>query len=139
MIYFSPNVALIMDSPPSPHMHLGVEDDRPSVVGSAVASWACGKEDAQLHKLVGEEGAEITDSEVGIKEHQDDDNTGCRGDKELGGGGTSSAGANDSDHERNGIDYYDLHSLLAKISHAICHDLRYSATGMFWDWLQRRG
>ena len=62
-------------------MHLGVEYDRPSVAGSAATPWTCGKEDTQLHKLVEEEGAEITDSEIGIKEHQDDDNTGYRGDR----------------------------------------------------------
>ena len=111
-------------------MHLGVEYDRPSVAGPAATPWTCGKEDTQLHELIEEEGVEITDSEIGIKKRQDDDNTGCRGDRERE-GGTSSAGDSDRDHDRDGTDYYDLRSLLAKISLAICHDLRYSATGMF--------
>ena len=44
-----------------------------------------------------------------------------------------------------GINYYDLHSLLAKIELRICPDLRSSATRVFWDYathifgLSRRG
>lgn len=134
-MYLSPNVRLIIHSPPSLRTFLGVEEGSPSVAWSAATSWASEKEeeedeteDVQLHELV-EEGVELTDDEIGIKEHQDDENAGCRGARELG-GGTSSAGDGDGDN----INYYDLRSLLAKIWFTICPDFRYRATGIFWDY-----
>jgi len=106
-------------------MCLGLEDGSCSVAGSAAACSAFEKEeeeDVQLHKLV-EEGAELTDDEIGTKEHQDDDD----------------------DDDRDRINYYDLRSLLAKIELGICPNFRSSATRVFWDYtthlfgLSRRG
>ena len=140
----------MVHSPPPPRLCLGAEECSPSVAGPMAASWAFETEEVedeaehvQLYELVEAEGAELTDGKIGIKEHQDDNNAGCKGDREPGEGGTSSAG--NSDYGRDGDDYHDLRSLLAKISLAICYDLRYSATGMFWDYttlifgLSRRG
>jgi len=109
-------------------MCLDVEDGSCSVAGSADACSAFKKEEeehVQLHELV-EEGAEI-----GMKEHEDNDDAGCGGGREQG-VRTSSAG--DGDRDRDGINYYDLRSLLAKIELRICPDFRSSATRVFWDY-----
>ena len=118
-----------------------MEDGSPSVAGSADACSAFKKEeeDVELHELV-EEGAELTEDEIGTRERQDDDDAGCGGGREQGGG---TSGADDGDHDR--INYYDLRSLLAKIELGICPNFRSSATRVFWDYtmhifgLSRRG
>lgn len=130
-----------------------MEDGSPPAGGSAAASCAFETEEGDdaeeflFHKLIEEASADLADERIGIEEHQVDNNAGCRGDRELG-GGTSSASGSDHDRDHDDTDYYDLRSLLEKISLAsesICHDLRYSATGMFWDYtthifgLSRRG
>ena len=63
MMYFSPNVQLIMHSPTPPRICLGVEGGSPSVAGSAGACSASAfekEEEAgvELHELV-EECAEL--------------------------------------------------------------------------------
>ena len=129
-------------------MRIGVEDGGPSVARSAAAFWAFEKEekedeaeDVPFHKQV-EGGPELTDDEIGIKEHQDDDSAGRGGARGLGGGRRRSS-TGDGDGDRDGIS--DLRSSWAKISLAISPDFRYSATDMFWDYatfifgLSRRG
>lgn len=115
-----------------------MEDGSPPAGGFGAASCAFeteegdGAEEFLFHKLIDEASADLADEGIGIEEHQVENSAGCRGDRELG-GGTSSAGCSDHDRDHDGTDYYDLRSLL-KISLAICHDLRYSATDMFWDY-----
>jgi len=139
MVYFSPNVQLIMHSPPSLHTRLGVEGGSSSVAGSATAPWASDEEeeaeeavDVPLHKLV-EEGAGLTDDETGIKEHQDDDNAGRGGGKELRGGrGRSSTGDGDLDDGFN-----DLRLMLENISLKVHLDSTYITPGVFWNYATR--
>jgi len=136
MVYFSPNVQLIIHSPPPLRTCLGVEEGSPSVAGSAAASWASKKDEEEdeaevpLHKLVEEEGAELTDDETGIKKHQDNDGAGCGGGREL--GGRSSTGDGDGDGDRDdGIN--DLRSLWANISLTVRLGSIYSTPGVFWN------
>ena len=138
MVYFSPNVQLMIHSSPSLHTCLGVEEGSSSVAGSVAASWACEKEEEEeeaeevpLHKLVEEEGAELTDDETRIKKHQENDSAGCGGGRELGGGRSSTGGGDGNGDSDGGIN--DLSSLWANISLTVRLGSIYSTPGMFWN------
>ena len=75
-------------------------------------------------------GQELTDDEIGIKEHRDDDNTGHGGYRELGGGVRNSS--SDGDGHCGGIN--GLRSFWAKVSLAVRPGSRYSAPGMSWNY-----
>ena len=118
-----------------------MEDGSPSVAGSADACSAFEKEEEEDIQELVEQGAELTDDEIGTKEHQDDDDAGCGGGRELGGGGSSSTVGGDGD--RDGIQ--GLRSLWEKISLAVRLGSGYRTPGMFWNYtthifgLSRRG
>ena len=115
-----------------------MEEGSPSVAGSAAASWACGGEEEEdeaeeipLHKLVEEEGAELTDDETRIKKHHENDSAGCGGGRELGEGRRSTGDGDGNGDSDGGIN--DLRSLWANISLTVRLGSIYCTPGMFWN------